>query len=136
MNSNSSPDLPTKMETIRDVAGLPAALLLMKERGGVQISIPEIAQGSALAKIVGIEAAELIVQVLPTQTFIVPFGPYGGARQRRNSVRVALAGGASVSEAALQNNVHMRSVKRVKAALKKPDDQPTLFKNLPKTHKR
>jgi len=108
---------PTIFDRLVEAAGVAAAVALCKKRGGREVTIPHKAHGSILADIVGVDAAEKIKDEFGVCRLVVPFGPYGGAQGRRTIAIEALRDGASVSQAALQSGVHMRSVKRFKADL-------------------
>jgi hypothetical protein len=64
--------LPHGLNVIADVAGVDAALQLALERGGSRIRIPQKAQGSLLVEIVGIEAADKIVEALADERIEIP----------------------------------------------------------------
>lgn len=126
MSSSKQTYLPPILDQIAEAAGLPAAMALAKARGGRIVTIPQRAPGTKLAAIVGLAAAEKIIEALGAGDLLIPFGPYGGAQARRLSVVEAIEGGASVSQAARQSGVHMRTVKRVKRKMRKAK-QPDLF---------
>ena len=126
MSLSSAPDLPPTLAQIAEAAGVPAALALAKARGGRTVTIPQRAAGSVLARIVGVEAAEKIIDAFGYGTLEIPFGPFGGERARRIAVMEAIEGGASVSQAAGQCGVHMRTVKRVKRKMREAA-QPDLL---------
>lgn len=123
MSLDSAPDLPPTLALIAEAAGLPAALELARSRGGRTVTIPARAPGTILAKIVGIDAAEKIIEAFGAGDLDIPFGPVGGAKARRLGVQAAIKAGASVREAARINDVHMRTVKRVKRKMR---ETPTL----------
>lgn len=66
------PPLPHGLKIIADAAGLEAALILAMERGGSRFQIPQKAEGSLLAKIVGIDAAQKIVKDLANERPMIP----------------------------------------------------------------
>jgi len=119
-------NLPPILAQVADVAGLPAAMALAKARGGREVTIPANAPGTVLAEIVGVEAAEKIIKSFGYGDIAIPFGPFGGARARRIAIVSTVESGATVSQAAVKADVSTRTVKRVKAKMRKAN-QPDLF---------
>ncbi len=119
--------LPGILGDIEDVVGTAAALKLARERGGTEMKISGRA-GGALAQIVGDEAAAKIAELLGPQKFTIPMAHVRGRAARQAAVARALAGEASASQAALLNDVHERTARRIREKLKKPGSLP-LFKD-------
>lgn len=111
-------NLPEVLQRIADCAGLGVALTLAKARGGVRITIPKKVAGSALAEIVGLDAAEKIVKELGHGQCLVPCGPVAGERGRREVARRVLESKGTAAEAAIAADVSERTVWRLKARLK------------------
>lgn len=110
--------LPDVLQRIADCAGLGVALSLAKERGGVRINMPKKVEGSDLAKIVGLDAAQKIVKELGHGQCLIPCGPVAGERGRREVARRILKNGGTAVQAALSADISERTAWRVKAHLK------------------
>ncbi len=67
--------LPHGLQILADAAGIDAALEIALARGGSRLTIPDKAAGSLLAKIVGIDAAEKIVDELARERIEIPLAP-------------------------------------------------------------
>ena len=127
--------LPDVLQRIADCAGLGVALSLAKERGGVRITIPKKVEGSDLAKIVGLDAAQKIVKELGHGQCLIPCGPVAGERGRREVARRVLKNKGTAVEAALAAGISERTVWRLKARLKDEADNAAplpLFQKEPK----
>jgi hypothetical protein len=102
---------------IEAVIGAERTALLLKRRGGCQISIPVRAAGSLLAEIVGADAAQRLSDVLGPGRITLPCGHMRGARRRRAEAKAMLAGGASIQAVALACDLHTRTVSNYRAEL-------------------
>lgn len=131
MSSDSAPDLPPTLALIAEAAGLPAALTLAKERGGRKVTIPHRASGTKLAMIVGVEAAEKIIDAFGPGDLEIPFGPIGNMAQQHRALRAKIMSvigtGANNYQVAGQCGVCVRTVKRVRARMREEKSHPDLF---------
>jgi bacterioferritin-associated ferredoxin len=116
---------------IAEAAGLPAALTLAKARGGRKVTVPHRASGTKLAMIVGLEAAEKIIQAFGAGDLEIPLGPIGNMAQQHRALRAkiitVIETGASNSQVAGQCGVCVRTVKRVRARMREEKKHPDLF---------
>lgn len=119
--------LPGILGEIEDVVGTAAALKLARERGGTEMKISG-RPGGALALIVGDEAAAKIAELLGPQKFTIPMANVRGRAARQAAVARALAGDTSASKAALLNDVHERTARRIRKKMKAPGALP-LFRD-------
>ena len=76
--------LPRFLAEVEKAAGTDVALKLAQQFGGVEISL-SAAKSSALAKAVGVPAAQAIVQAIGRGKVLVPMATARGARARRAS---------------------------------------------------
>lgn len=114
MNAPAHPPLTGKLAEIADVAGVAAALKLVREMGGRELKLSAI-PGGKLARIVGDEAAAAIVEAFGRgEKLTVPMAHLRGARGRREALTRMMAAGATVTEAAEAADVHERTVRRAK----------------------
>jgi hypothetical protein len=123
--------LPPLLAEIAEVAGLPAALKLAKEKGGVECYIPARAPDDHwLVQCVGREAADKLcahfVAAIESDSgrsrhgvkILLPLGESGTAADARRRAREALDNGASLSEAARRSGLHQRTVQNIRARMK------------------
>jgi hypothetical protein len=68
----SNHPLPHGLTQIAEAAGTDAALTLTLARGGSRFRIPQRAEGSLLAEIVGLDAAQKIVKDLADERIEIP----------------------------------------------------------------
>lgn len=95
---------------IASVIGEDETLALLTSRGGTEINIPAEPSGSALEALVGLDAAEALVDHFGVTKITLPCGHLRGQRGRRaRGVRLLLAG-RSTREVALACDVHDRTV--------------------------
>ncbi len=107
--------LTGKLAEIADVAGVSAALKLARELGGQELKLSS-AKGGKLARIVGQEAANVIVETFGRgEKLTVPMAHLRGQRGRREAVAKLLAQGVSTSKAAAAADVHERTARRARA---------------------
>ncbi len=104
-----------------------AAIKLAAARGGTQFEMPQKAEGSELARIVGEEDAVAIIRLIGHGRIKIPGGAYGGGGRRRARAVAMLRAGKSIRETALECGYDQRSIERLKARYaKSDDDQPQL----------
>lgn len=65
-------DLPHGLRVIADAAGIDVAMKIALEARGRRLRIPQVAWGSQLAQMVGLEAAKLIVAELAEEVLEIP----------------------------------------------------------------
>lgn len=123
--------LPPLLAEIAEVAGLPAALKLAKEKGGVECYIPARAPDDHwLVRCVGREAADRLCahfaaaidndsrRSLHGVKILLPLGESGSRAEARGRAREALERGASLAEAARRSGLHQRTVQNIRAKMK------------------
>lgn len=109
--------LPGIAGRIEEEIGLDLAVILLKRRGGTQLSIPVRPRGSMLAEIIGLPAAEKLFAALGPGKITLPCGHLRGARARRADAMRMLRDGASLQEVALACDMHTRTVSQYRAKL-------------------
>ena len=114
MESSSAP-LPEILHRIADCAGLGAAMALARAYGGIRINIPKNIEGSQLARVVGLDAAQKIVKELGHGQCLIPCGSGRGEAARREDARRVFRNGGTAVEAALAAGVSERTAWRIKA---------------------
>jgi hypothetical protein len=102
---------------IEEAAGVEAASKLALQLGGTELKISARANGK-LARIVGPDAARAIAAALGSERRTIPMAHLRGEKGRRAAAAQMLAGGASERETALAVDVHTRTVRRIRAAVK------------------
>lgn len=105
---------------IEEAAGVEAATKLALQLGGTELKISGRANGK-LAKVVGPEAAAKIAEALGSEKRTIPMAHLRGEKGRRAAAAQMLAGGASEREAALACDIHTRTVRRVRKAVREGD---------------
>lgn len=114
MNAPAHPPLTGKLAEIAEAAGVAAALKLARELGGRELKLSAV-PGGKLARIVGQEAAEAIVEAFGRgEKITVPMAHLRGARGRREAVARMLANGVSTARAAEAADVHERTARRAR----------------------
>ncbi len=113
--------LTGKLGEIADIAGVGAALKLVRALGGREIKLSARPNGK-LARIVGAEAARAIVDALGAEKITVPMANLKGQAGRRAAAARLLDSGASISHVAGAVDIHERTAFRVKRRLKTTGD--------------
>ncbi len=113
-----SAQLPEVLHRIADCAGLSAAMTLAKAYGGIRINIPKKIEGSELARVVGLDAAQKIVKELGHGQCLIPCGTGRGEAARREDARRVFRNGGTTVEAALAAGVSERTAWRIRASMK------------------
>jgi DNA-binding NarL/FixJ family response regulator len=120
--------LPKLLAEIAEVAGLGAALLVAREKGGGRASFPAMAQvapGNWLHDLVGEEAALKIADRFTSRGSIeleVPLGPEGARSRSRDALYRMIAEGKSSGEIARVLRITRRTVVRNRRRLREEDD--------------
>lgn len=105
--------LPGLLGQIEDIAGLSAAQRLALAAGGTEMKFSDRPK-SALAKIVGADAARLIVAELGREKYTIPMAHLRGQKGRRAQAARMLAAGATANATAKACDVHERTARRVR----------------------
>ena len=130
MSAAFKPYLPGVLALIAEEIGVDLAIRLAKQRGGREIYIAkDPAPDCSLAKIVGLANAQKLYRLLGSGKMLVPAGNYCGQTGRRQRIAMLLDQGLSHSAIAAEVDVHIRTVERMSAELRRPKDQrqPDLF---------
>lgn len=117
-----------------DLIGLPMALRLVDNFGGVSVYLPHatrVKAHSPLAQVIGLEAMQKLAAAWPMEHVMVPRGAEYLRRQRDAAIRADLAG-MSVRDVALKYETTERHVYRVQAregedVIDPPREQGSLF---------
>lgn len=126
MNKPFKPYLPGILALIADEISEEVAVRLAEARGGREVYVPKLpVADSELARIVGLEAARQLADLLGHGALRVPCGNIGGAGGRRSKIAALWRQGLSQSQIAAEVDVHLRTVERVVAALR-DDSEPKL----------
>lgn len=115
--------LPGILSAIARVTNAGVALRLAQARGGTEMTF-SARRESALSKLVGQESARKIVDELGASRFMIPMASARGQHGRRAAVRKMLAEGATLNQAALACDVHVRTARRIKNPKQKPAPAP------------
>lgn len=106
--------LPGIAGEIETVIGLAATVDLIEARGGTTIEIPKRAKGSELARIIGIDAAQEIIDFYGTGRLSIPMAGLKGRRARERKTRdrafAMIDAGASNMQIALECGLSRRAV--------------------------
>jgi hypothetical protein len=110
--------LPGILGQIATVTSEATALILARELGGTSLKLSAHPRGK-LAKLVGVDHARAMVEEW-SQGFIlvIPMANLRGRGARRAQVARMIQAGMSINQAAMAGDVHSRTAKRIKAALK------------------
>lgn len=136
MSGPATPDdfsyLPPTLADIAREAGLPAALALMREKGGQKIVIPKRApDGHWIVALVGREAADALGAYYGGAPVAIPIGKKSSWRafltQRRAAVEQMVADGRNLNAIADGAGMHVRSISRWKARIRRDGGQGSLF---------
>jgi DNA-binding NarL/FixJ family response regulator len=102
---------------IEQAIGREATSALLGRWGGCQISLPVKANGSALAGVIGIEAATQLIAVFGHGKITLPCADARGMKRRRAEAIRMLRDGASLQEVALACDLHTRTVSLYRAQI-------------------
>jgi Mor family transcriptional regulator len=117
-----------------DLIGLPMALRLVDNFGGVCVYLPHASRVKAhspVAQVIGLEATQKLAAAWPMVHLMVPHGAEYLRRQRDSAIRADLAG-MSVRDVALKYETTERHVYRIQAregdeVIDPPREQGSLF---------
>jgi DNA-binding NarL/FixJ family response regulator len=100
---------------IEEAIGREATATLLARWGGCQISVPVKAEGSALAGVIGVEAATQLIAVFGHGKMTLPCADARGMKRRRAEAIRMLRDGYSLQEVALACDLHTRTVSMYRA---------------------
>jgi hypothetical protein len=111
--------LPGLAGEIEALIGLDLTTKLLRAKGGVQINIPhrERVTGSALAAIIGDQAAEAMFENYGAGAMWLPMASFRGAKRRKADAVRMLRAGASLQDVALACDVASRTVSNYRAEI-------------------
>lgn len=112
--------LPGILARIAEVAGESAALRLAQAAGGTVMTF-SARPNSALARIVGAEAAKAIRAEFGPEKYTIPMAHVRGQKGRRAAAAQMLAAGATSNAAARACDIHERTARRVRERLKQDE---------------
>lgn len=118
--------LPDLLARVAEVAGEDAALLLAKAFGGRPLYLPlaeEIEPGHRLSELIGMERARAVCTAIGQGEVIFPRGPFSSRAELKRRVAEMLDAKKSHATIALALNLHIRSVEKIAARLRKADDR-------------
>ena len=105
--------LPGILAEIAEIAGVEAAYLLARHRGGVRVYVPqEVYQGHWLVRLLGKDAAGRICRFYGGNSIEIPLASFGSRKQIQAAIEQAKAEGASAFAAARRAGVSHRTVRR------------------------
>lgn len=121
------PPLPHLLSALLPAAGLARVLAFASEHGGRRLSVPKRAGDEhRLVAVLGREGADMLCDMYGGETITVPMGPAGTLAAARMRMARALAGGASIDEAAGHAGLHRRTAQRMRARTRgESDDRQT-----------
>lgn len=115
--------LPGIAGEIEEAIGFERAVVLLRARGGTEISIPKKAEGSALAAIIGDGATEQLIDAFGAGKLVLPCAAQRGQgradAERREAARELLKAGQSLQQVALACDVTVRTASRYRAELER-----------------
>ena len=100
---------------IEEAIGREATLALLGRWGGCQIALPVKAEGSALAGVIGVDAAAALIRAFGHGKITLPCADARGMRRRRAQAIAMLRAGRSLQEVALACDLHTRTVSLYRA---------------------
>lgn len=113
--------LPGVLALIAEATSPAVAIQIAAAFGGTRLFVPlRPRPTSALARVVGVEAAQTIARVIGHGDIEIPMAGARGQRNRRRRVAEMLAGGASIRQASLAGDVCERTARRIKARTEEP----------------
>ena len=100
---------------IEEAIGREATLALLGRWGGCQIALPVKAEGSALAGVIGVDAAAALIRAFGHGKMTLPCADARGMKRRRAQAIAMLRAGRSLQEVALACDLHTRTVSLYRA---------------------
>lgn len=102
---------------IEAAIGRDLAVKLLRARGGTTIAVPVSAEGSMLAGIIGVAAAETFVATFGSGRMTLPCADARGQKRRRAEAIRLLREGKSLLEVAQLCDIHTRTVSNYRAEM-------------------
>jgi hypothetical protein len=102
---------------IEAAIGRDLTVKLLRARGGTTIAVPVSAEGSMLAGIIGVAAAETIISTFGSGRMTLPCADARGMKRRRAEAIRMLRAGASLQEVALACDLHTRTVSNYRSEM-------------------
>jgi len=102
---------------IEQLIGAELTTALLRRWGGQQVNLPARAAGSQLAEVVGVEAAQKIIDGIGHGKITLPCGSVRGAKRRKAEAVALLRRGHSLSEVAAACDLHSRTVSNYRAEI-------------------
>lgn len=124
MASNAEDLLPQGIKDLASVIGLPDALRLMTQLGGLELYMPKSRNSrvwDTLAEVIGEEAADRMVARYADTRLNIPRGVVAARAARNARLRAAYDGGTPVDTLALEYHLTVRHVREI---LNAPDEMP------------
>jgi hypothetical protein len=90
---------------------------LLRRWGGCQLNLPARAAGSVLAEVVGVDAAQKIIDGIGHGKITLPCGSIRGTKRRKAEAIAMLRRGASLAEVATACDLHSRTVSNYRAEI-------------------
>lgn len=118
--------LPEMLRLVADALGTKAALALAQEMGGEECSIPASAEGSNLAKRVGLAVAEILCENYSGQQYIPNWKDREAAVRRHTVLNNP---GLSTNELVRKTGLSVRHIRRIRAE-RVNDDTPNFLGTL------
>ena len=100
---------------IEEAIGCEATIALLGRWGGCQIALPVKAEGSALAGVIGVDAAAALIRAFGHGKITLPCADARGMKRRRAQAIAMLRAGRSLQEVALACDLHTRTVSLYRA---------------------
>jgi hypothetical protein len=102
---------------IEALIGVELTTLLLRRWGGCQVNLPSRAPGSKLAEVVGVDAAQKIIDGIGHGKVTLPCGTMRGVKRRKAEAMQMLRNGASLQQVALSCDLHTRTVSNYRAEI-------------------
>lgn len=106
---------------IEEAIGLDATVRLLRAKGGLEIYIPERVDGSALAELIGAEAADALRDAFGPGKMRLPAGTFRGEGARRARAMAMLKEGRSLAQVAEACDLTLNTVQRYRQRLDRAD---------------
>jgi hypothetical protein len=118
-DSEPHAELPELMERVAELTSREVAVKLMTVFGGVDIVIPRRPRSNGpLAKAIGLDATKKLCAGIGHGRISIPIGRSAAAGDLKREIQQLLSSGKSVRAVALELGIHLRTVWRVRAAMK------------------
>ncbi len=120
-------ELPSSLRELSEVIGYKAMAKLASARGGMEVFIPQkISENCFLAQIIGVEAAEKMLDYYGYGHLKIAQGCFRGTRGRKQLGKILLKEGFSLAEVARKVDVSIRTVEGWRSKEEKNEKLPLL----------